>query len=178
MSATAKPHSSNSGETLNLTLLPWSKLYWSHQPCCFAWLYLWFRQRFPPKKKKKKKKRNPETEQKPWSQGHCDLPKEAKHLGCAPHLHSHPSPPVPTGLRVTGCSPSSKTDWLDGSFHPSPPVPTGLRVTGCSPSSKTDWLDGNVHAFTSGSHNSNRVLAPWIVSVQTSTWLSNVGANP
>ena len=148
MSATAKPHSSNSGETFNLTLLPWSKLYWSHQPCCFAWLYLWFRQRFPPPKKKKK--RNPETEQKPWSQGHCDLPKEAKHLGCAPHLHSHPSPPVPTGLRVTGCSPSSKTDWLDG----------------------------NVHAFTSGSHNSNRVLAPWIVSVQTSTWLSNVGANP
>ena len=116
----------------------------------------------PQKKRKKKKKRNPETEQKPWSQGHCDLPKEAKHLGCAPHLHSHPSPPVPTGLRVTGCSPSSKTDWLDGSFH----------------------------AFPSGPHNSSRVLASCIVSIQPSndfqiivsiqpsTWLSHVGANP
>ena len=70
-----------SGESFNLTLLRWAKFDWPQRPRGF---WQW--------QKKKRchqlclKTMNPKADQRPQSQGHCDLPKEAKHLGSGPSL--------------------------------------------------------------------------------------------
>ena len=99
-----------SGETLKFTLLPSARLYWPHQPCgCLTWLNMWCYQLCM---KKKMNKKNPQAEQNPQSQDHCDLPKGAKHPGSG----SSPLQSRLGSIGLFGCSSSSKRNCLGGNF--------------------------------------------------------------